>query len=250
MRVLKALCVIVAGSITAFFTASACAVEWQTVYSTDFSSDPGWTTNDPTNLYWDESGGRLHVKFINGANQFIYKNVSYSPNVSYRLEFDLALSHMDDSGFAMFGMSDDTMNAYESATWYACYSKGIDTAVSLQYDSDTETGRIGGGGNRYDLNTEYHNVLMYDCNSQIMTLDIASGESTIYHFSGSAGIFTGIDRLGGIGIGVQNEPSKYSEGFIDNVVLSTIPEPSMVELFIAASISLLGYAWRRRRQAV
>jgi len=176
--------------------------------------------------------------------------VSYSPDASYKLEFDLTLTHMDVAGFAMFGMSDATMNAYEPTTWYTCYSKDRYTGVSLQYASDTVPfGVIGGEGNGYDLNTEYHNVLMYDRSTQTITLDVTSGGVAVHHFSASAGTFTGIDRLGGVGVGVENDPGKYGEGYIDNVVLSSVPEPSTLILLGIGAISLLSYAWRRRKRA-
>jgi hypothetical protein len=48
---MKGLLAIVAGGIVACVAANAVAEEWQTVYQTDFSTDPGWTTNDSTHTH-------------------------------------------------------------------------------------------------------------------------------------------------------------------------------------------------------
>ena len=64
MRTLKALLAIVTGTIVAMATADAKA-EWQTVYQTDFSTDPGWTTDQPNNFYWDSTNQQYFLSMTN-----------------------------------------------------------------------------------------------------------------------------------------------------------------------------------------
>jgi len=39
---------------------TAAANTWQVVYQTDFSIDPGWTTDQPANYYWDTASELSH----------------------------------------------------------------------------------------------------------------------------------------------------------------------------------------------
>src|SRR5262245_29545226 len=45
---------------------------WEVIYSSDFSSDPGWTTNVPEQMFWDSASGRFYIESRAGANQQVY----------------------------------------------------------------------------------------------------------------------------------------------------------------------------------
>ncbi len=57
MRSRNYLFLIAVTTVLAMVATQASADMWQTVYQTDFSSDPRWTTNDPSNLAWDSATG-------------------------------------------------------------------------------------------------------------------------------------------------------------------------------------------------
>ena len=46
----------------------------QTIYQTDFSSDPGWITSNPTYYHWDPSSETYY------ADQY---NINYGGNYTY-----------------------------------------------------------------------------------------------------------------------------------------------------------------------
>lgn len=49
-------------SLNLFISSLATAADWQVVYQTDFSSDPAWTTNAPSKMYWDSATERYHLE--------------------------------------------------------------------------------------------------------------------------------------------------------------------------------------------
>ena len=46
---------------------------------------------------------------------------------------------------------------------------------------------------------------------------------------------------------IELEHANWSGGNVDNLTLSSVPEPSAVVLLITGLVALLAYAWRRRR---
>jgi len=62
---------------------TATANTWQVVYQSDFSSEPGWTTNSPSNMYWDQQEAKYHIK-ITGQGEYAFVPITYSPDLSYK----------------------------------------------------------------------------------------------------------------------------------------------------------------------
>ncbi len=70
---------------------SVAAQNWQTIYQTDYSSDPGWATSNPTNYHWDSPTQTYFTNnFTNSgsiAGDWATTNIIYSGE-SFRLTFD------------------------------------------------------------------------------------------------------------------------------------------------------------------
>jgi hypothetical protein len=65
---------------------------WRTVYQTDFSEDPDWTTTDPTNIYWNSSAETYHVWQSDVICSYAYKQVNNVPGRSLRLSYDIKVN--------------------------------------------------------------------------------------------------------------------------------------------------------------
>ena len=89
-------------------------------YSEDFSSDPGWTTDQPQNYFWDSGTGTYHATTLNdhggqpSPTRYAYTNVGYDGN-SMRLEFDILFENIGWSAGVMFGLFDQYLNLWPSS---------------------------------------------------------------------------------------------------------------------------------------
>jgi hypothetical protein len=84
---------LVVGTLATLCPTVSKADPWVTIYSEDFSSDPGWTTDDPAKLRWEPATERYHGTQINTEGTYAYKSISgFDPNRSWRLEFDTTIN--------------------------------------------------------------------------------------------------------------------------------------------------------------
>jgi hypothetical protein len=92
---------------------TATANTWQVVYQTDFSSDPGWTTDQPANYYWDNSMGTYFVHNTNTypsyyPNRYAGKTMD-QPVGSFELQWDIQVTQCDWSSGLYFGVWDNSL---------------------------------------------------------------------------------------------------------------------------------------------
>jgi hypothetical protein len=239
----------------AVVTVSSHAVQWQVIYQTDFSSDPGWTTNDPTNQYWDTGQGAYHEKIWDTGNQYAYVNVPFESGRSYRLAFDTYLVRADWAGDMRFGLGDADMNVFAPVTFGVGYwTQDFGGQVIGISHFSHESGN--GGGDPYvaqfSLNTWYHNDFVYDADAETLCLTVtkvADGTMVGTQTRTGVGDFVGIDRLYISSVGDDYAPGETGEGYIDNVVLSqAVPEPGTLALIAPALLGFAGIVWRRMRR--
>jgi hypothetical protein len=193
-------------------------------YTEDFSADPNWVTNSASLMYWDANSERYHLKSWDTGAQYTYVNIPYSPDCSYRLEFDVNIVSVDWAGDVRFGFGDADMNSYDSTTWWINYWRGDHGhGVMFNYYSDTSSGQLCDPyAFYYDLNTEYHNVIVYNASVDTLSwkvIRVSDGVVMVDCSPIEVGMFTGIDRLYSSSIGDNYSSGKVGEGYIDNIVL-------------------------------
>lgn len=212
---------------------------WEVVYQTDFSSDPGWTTNSTQDFYWNQAKGDYHFSLTNTAEQYCYRAIPFDPGASYLLEFDVYMTGCDWAANLYLGLGDSDMNILP-ITWVVSYHK-VDqgqTACLIYYDS--EGGSYGPGGLQpapFQLNVWYHNVAVYDPAAGTLSLRVTKVSDGLLvgevELTG-VGSFAGVDRLYMSSVGHVYAPGATAEGFIDNLVLKSttaMPQPPVVTQF-------------------
>ena len=96
---------------------------WQTVYHTDFSTDPEWTTNDPSHFYWNQSSCTYHFYNDKKSDEYAYTTLSYSDSASYKLEYDIELIRCDWAACSSLGLFDTQMAEKSQTNWQVQFAR-------------------------------------------------------------------------------------------------------------------------------
>ncbi|MDD1668251.1 MAG: hypothetical protein LUO97_00475, partial [Methanomicrobiales archaeon] len=100
------------------FPAPALGAVETPVYSTDFSTDPGWTTNNPTTNYYDREKGMFHYLMRDGTNTYVNVRVPYQGE-SFSLAFDILPERTDYQASVKFGLGDNDQVTVQRLTMFA-----------------------------------------------------------------------------------------------------------------------------------
>jgi hypothetical protein len=221
------------------------AGDWEPVYVTDFSKDPGWSTNNAARYYWDSNSETYHFSNVVGQNEYSFKQVGYSQSLDYKLVFDITVTGCEEGSHVHLGLMEPDMIENTPSRWEVRYHHvgAGETASIMYYAADGSS--YGPGQDQpfpfVDGNT-YHNELIYDHNLNILTLQVTENGSPVgvgtQQLTG-VGPFTGIDRLGFTDVGDTYMPGITTEGFIDNFGLYSVPEPGTLSLLAMGGLALL-----------
>jgi len=66
------------------------SADWTTIYDENFSSDPGWVSNNPANYYWDSGAGNFFERQVDASGEYAYKLLpDLTQGFHWKLEFDI-----------------------------------------------------------------------------------------------------------------------------------------------------------------
>ena len=143
------------------------------IYTQDFSSDPGWITDDPLNLARHAPSGTFHGTQTNRDGTYAYVELpAFNPNASWRLEWDQIINDCGWSAGLDVGLFDSRL-AYPYA---ACSEMGVT-------DSGHGTALTGNGATTgaftpaWSEGLWYRNVMEYDPAGHQLTLTITARSS-------------------------------------------------------------------------
>jgi len=206
------------------------------IYSTDFSSDPDWVTNNPYTNHWDETRGVFHYLLRDSTNTFVYKKVPYNGE-SFRLEYDLFPVRTDFQASFRLGLGNRNMQINQGTTIFSEFENGpygkimwlriIDQA-NQRREVSSYGQSYGGPSVRFSEGIPYHVVLDYsrELRSASITVSFIPNGSTFWGYSLASITNLGVmDRIYLSTIGDFENPSAVAEGDIDNVVMSSISSP-------------------------
>jgi hypothetical protein len=210
------------------------------IYSTDFSSDPGWVTNNPYTNHWDEAKGTFHYELRDSTNTFVYKKIPYGGE-SFRLEYDLNPVKTDFQASFRFGLGNRDMYINQGTTIFSEFENGpygkilwlrvIDQA-NQRREVSSYGQSYGGPSVRFTDGIPYHVVVDYNREQKTagITVSFLSNGSILWGYTlASITNLAPMDRLYLSTIGDFENPSAVAEGDIDNLMMrallpSTTPE--------------------------
>lgn len=226
-------------------------------YSTDFSTDPGWVTDQPSNLHWDADSGSyfVHSEYPGYMpSRYSYKLLD-EPVSSFELRWDVNVTRADGGACALqFGIYDSHLGNFPAGAEYIWLHAGSNgglrwwnmsvSAGGTNVDTSKPVGPV--GENAWDFNEWYSCKIVYDSDLlnvsiQIKTRDDQQEIWTSNLSVPNSGFSNELKYLGTAG----NMPpcgGSITEGYIDNVNLT--PEPATLFLLGLGSLALL----RKRRK--
>ena len=199
-------------------TSDAAGGYWQLIYSTDFSTDPGWTTNNPSRYYWVSSDSTYYMETVMGSSDYTYINTGWNQN-SLQIVYDVNLSQEQWGSRLGLGIYDTLM--HEDISDYLEPHFGHDDGgkeACIHYSHQSGGGAPMHYGN-YMLNTWYNFELTYDKSSNTATLIVKERDTGIQFCIINAtglGTFVGLTKLGFSMIGTTSYGTAF-KGKIDNV---------------------------------
>jgi hypothetical protein len=230
-------------------------------YSTDFSTDPGWVTDQPSNYYWDAASQTYHVQPEHQypgytPSRYAYKQLPEAVG-SFELQWDLEITRCDWSISIPFGIYDSSLNRYARDTsnlgqFVLGLAGNPDPGHMWNLIVSGKDGYAEGPGTgTWDFDTWYTCKLSYHASTYLASFDVwkrVDGSSVwTADVSVPGGFSNDLVRLGTSSSGIGDDgqypgisPSAVAGGYIDNVNLT--PEPATLLL-----LGLGGLLLRRKR---
>lgn len=191
---------------------------WELVYMTDFSSDPGWTKNNPSRYYWVSSDSTYYIETVMGCSDYTYVDVGWNGN-SFKIAYDVNLSQEQWGSRLGLGLYDPLMDEDNSdylETHFGHDDGGKEACIRFGYEGLHYAQMYYGD---YSLNTWYTFEAVYDKSMNTATLTVTERETgapfcTIDVLN--IGTFVGLTKLGFSMIGSTPYGTAF-KGRIDNV---------------------------------
>jgi hypothetical protein len=99
------------------------AQEKVVIYSSDFSKDPGFTTNNPSRYYWDVTNEQYHFETEGGTNGYSFIPVELD-NDPFILGYDINITSIEKEGAVRFGITGTEMDISKAANILGIFENG------------------------------------------------------------------------------------------------------------------------------
>jgi hypothetical protein len=209
------------------------------IYQTTFSTDPRWTTNNPSTDYWDSNLGMYHFSIEPSTGSYAYIPVDYDRG-PFKLEYDVILNRIDEGATFRLGLSGTEMDAtkgpdvltvftnakFGKIMWLHLVTPGNKMVEVNSQKGDTlssGSGAYDGPSVKYELNKTYHVTVNYDMENKLLTMKVnekTSGNPVWSYYVNSAEDLHGMNRIYLGSKGDYGMMNIYAQGFIDNVRLT------------------------------
>ena len=193
-------------------------------YTEDFTTDPGWTTEDARNLHHDAADGTFRGHQVNTEGTFAYIAwPDFNPNAPWRLEFDVTISATEESAGLTVGLFDHRLRYLHGVTVDQGQVQEGRTLVLMNYGvADRESAPAWSHGVwyrhciTYDPVARRVNLVVHDraTGADLMTLTTSTDDpfpDTMRRF--------GVSRLHMKNTGAGSSPTAAVDFSLDNVRL-------------------------------
>ena len=209
------------------------------IYSSDFSKDPGFITNNPSRYYWDVDNQQYHFETEGGTNGYAFIPVELGTE-PFTLEYDINISSIKKDGAVRFGVTNTDMDISKAANILGIFDNGqygmlMGLQVIDQSNHKYETNSLYSSycgqqtdceTKQYEENVTYHVAIKY--NKQLRQADIKVTEKK------SGGLTWGfyvplgqeVQSLNRLAITTKGDYmlDNWAVGYIDNVELAAYRE--------------------------
>jgi len=206
------------------------------LYVTAFSTNPQWTTNNPSSDYWDPGKGMYHFRIEPSTQNYAYTPPIEYVGGSFTLEYDVTLEQVDEGTSFRLGFSGTEMDRskgpnvlteftndpkYGNILWLRLVTM---SAKLMEVNSHTsfDTASYRGPTFNFEMNKTYHVVVNYDDSQKTLTERVTektTGKQVWSYYLNTWEPLHGMNRIyigSGGDYGVMN---RYAIGYIDNVRL-------------------------------
>jgi hypothetical protein len=200
------------------------------IYQTAFSTDPQWTTNNPSFDYWDANTGMYHFSIEPSTGGYAYVSVPYTGG-SFTLEYDLLLQQVDPGATFRLGLSGSEMDRskgpnvlteFTNAKYGNLFWLRVITPSQKLLEVSSQSGSYGGPTVTYALNKTYHVQVIYDDDSQTVTEQVTDKASGQIVWSYYLSTYEQLHDMNRIYVGAGGDYGmmyQYATGYIDNIRL-------------------------------
>ncbi len=211
---------------------------WKLQYETDFSTNPKWETNNPTNYYWDNGTKSFYLKVSPGSSSYVTIKIPWNDN-GIKTEFDLRIMSVQSYGNINFGFMDENRNHKGPNVLYALY--GIDIAQHIQFRAilDPTNPHVRGIYYNYGSGKWYHHNLEYKNDTKTSILEIWDSDSKVITNMSIKGVpLPKMENLGTSIIGFSG--GLTSTAYLDNVKYYTWEDGGAKKLAINVTAAEAG----------
>jgi len=175
---------------------------WQTIYETDFSTDPGWTTNNPAYFYWDGTDSTYFACQYNVNNGGYYTgyNAGYDGG-SILLEFEIIVESEQYCSDLSFGMFDsDFVTDRESYFRLGFTHNDQDLHTFLSWcNADSTCGYASDTTAQWVLGSKYRVALEYNADDNTLMVDIRNEDGSPFTNYTATGVGPFNSDMGNVG---------------------------------------------------
>ncbi|MDD5110634.1 MAG: hypothetical protein PHI63_05500 [Patescibacteria group bacterium] len=213
------------------------------LYTTDFTTDPHWTTDQPSNYFWDSTAKAFSAKVLNAGvwpSRFAYTQVDFGGG-SVELEFNLKFANLDLSSALSFGLfnSDRSVHNTDRPSARGFFFKfgrnDQGKAIQLVVIGGSEVERVATLFDGITPGTWYHVVLEYESTVDQATCLVTNRDTAAVianlQLGNIGGLPADLDFLGFArdpmgsccpnNCGTGYTCSASASGLIDDIILST-----------------------------
>jgi hypothetical protein len=205
------------------------------IYQTSFTSDPYWTTNNPSTNYWDPNRGMYHFSNEPSTGGYAYTPVDYERG-SFAFEYDVILTRVDNGATFRFGLSGSEMDPSKGPNVLSMFTNtkngqiltlhlvtNGNKLVEVSSQTSSDPGAYSGPTIKYEINKTYHVTVNYDDDHKTLSMkvkDWLTGREIWSYYLNTAENLNGMNRIYTGSKGDYGMMGIYAEGYIDNVRLT------------------------------